>query len=188
MKQIILATAVLLAILLPACHKEEADLKRDFYQEIKSEQKMVLATMAITKTVKSERTDWYKIGKRIAVYSYDSYMRAYIDLSEVQEDDISVDPDNKKVSITLPPVRTELTGRDMPLRKEYENIGLLRSELDSKERAEMKEKANSSLKQEIARNPEFRQRLTETAKRKADAYFKTLFEAEGYTTDINFKN
>lgn len=171
-------------VLLGSCAKTD---NTALYQDIKSADKMVFASMAITKTAKLESSDWYTIGKRIAVYSYDSYMRAYVDLSALQMDDLVFDEDAKTVKVTLPPVMTEITGRDMEMRKEYENIGLLRAELDSKERAEMKEKANASFKAEVEDNPAFRQLLTETAKRKARKYFETLFEANGYTASIDFK-
>ncbi len=143
--------------------------------------------MAITKTAKMESSDWYTIGRRIAVYSYDSYMRAFVDLSALQMEDLVFDEDAKTVKITLPPVVTEITGRDMEMRKEYENIGMMRSDLDSKERAEIKEKANASFKAEVEENPMFKQQLTEAAKRKARKYFETIFEANGYTASIDFK-
>lgn len=114
-------------------------------------------------------------------------MRAYIDLSAMQMDDIVYDEDTKTVRITLPPVRTEIAGRDMEMRKEYENIGPLRSNLDSKERAEIKEKANASFKKEVEDNPEFRQQLVVAAQRKARKYFETLFEGNGYTASVDFK-
>lgn len=113
-------------------------------------------------------------------------MRAYIDLSELQPDDFIFDDDNMKVRVILPPVRTEITGRDMGMRKEYENIGLLRSELDSKERAEIKEKANASFKKEVENNPVFKKRLTDTAERKARAYFENLFASRGYHAEVVF--
>lgn len=159
----------------------------ELYQELKSVDKMVFASMSITKSVKMESDAWYKIGKRIAVYSYDSYMRAYIDMSALQESDMIFDEKNHTVSITLPPVVTEVTGRDMTMRKEYENIGIFRSELDSKERAEMKEKANESFVKEVKDNPQFKQRLTQEAQRKARKYFEALCESAGYVASINFK-
>lgn len=159
----------------------------ELYQELKSVDKMVFASMSITKSVKMESDAWYKIGKRIAVYSYDSYMRAYIDMSALQESDMVFDEKNHTVSITLPPVVTEVTGRDMTMRKEYENIGIFRSELDSKERAEMKEKANESFVKEVKDNPQFKQRLTLEAQRKARKYFEALCESAGYVASINFK-
>ena len=171
-------------ILMSACAKRD---NTALYQEIKSADKMVFASMAITKTAKLESSDWYKIGKRIAVYSYDSYMRAYIDLSALQPEDIQFDDNAGTVKVILPPVRTEVIGRDMELRREYENIGLMRSDLDSRERAEIKEKANASFRKEVEENPEFRRQLTETARRKARRYFETLFEANGYTAVIDFK-
>lgn len=158
------------------------------YHEIKSVDKMVFASMTITKTAKMESSDWYTIGKRIAVYSYDSYMRAYVDLSALQMDDLVFDEDTKTVKVTLPPIVTEITGRDMKMRKEYDNIGFVRDSIDSKERAEIKELANSSFKKEVEENPMFKQQLTEAAKRKARKYFETIFEANGYTASVDFKH
>lgn len=179
-----LLTMCTLAALLSSCAKTDT---KELYQEIKSVDKMVFASMAITKTAKMESSGWYTVGKRIAVYSYDSYMRAYVDLSALQMDDLVFDEDAKTVKVTLPPVMTEITGRDMEMRKEYENIGMMRSDLDSKERAEIKEKANASFKTEVEENPMFKQQLTDAAKRKARKYFETIFEANGYTASIDFK-
>ena len=182
MKHLVLS--VLGVLILSSCAKTD---NTDLYQELKSVDKLVLASMAITKTAKLDSCDWYKIGKRIAVYSYDSYMRAYVDLSALQMEDLVFDEDAKTVKVTLPPVITEITGRDMEMRKEYDNIDITRSDLDSKERAEIKEKANASFKTEIEENPMFKQQLTDAAKRKARKYFETIFEANGYTASIDFK-
>lgn len=158
------------------------------FQELRSADKMVFARMSITKTVKMDSEAWYKIGKRIAVYSYDAHMRAFIDLSALTADDFAFDEKNHTVDITLPPVQTEVTGRDMELRKVYENIGLLRSELDSRERAMMKEEANRSFREEVADNPRFRNQLSTEAENKARRYFEELLRQEGYTATIRFRN
>lgn len=157
------------------------------YSEIKSVDKMVFATMSVTKMATMESSDWYTIGKRIAAYSYDCYLRAYIDLSTLQMDDLAFDDNTMTVKVTLPPVITEVTGRDMEMKKEYENIGLLRSELDSKERAEIKEIANKSFMEEVD-TPKFQEPLIESAQKKARKYFETLFAAYGYTASIDFKS
>lgn len=186
MKKYLLTVLLMTGITYVSCDRKDDSFKTEIYQEIRSVNKMALASMSITKTAKLESSDWYTIGKRIAVYSYDSYMRAYIDLSELQPDDFIFDDDNMKVRVILPPVRTEITGRDMGMRKEYENIGLLRSELDSKERAEIKEKANASFKKEVENNPVFKKRLTDTAERKARAFFENLFASRGYHAEVVF--
>ncbi len=183
------AYILLLILTLTACKKpQEVPDYTAFYQEIRSGNKMVFASMALTKTATTERTDWYKVGKRIAVYSYDTYLKAYIDLSLIELDDIVFDEDAKTVSVTLPPIEVEIAGRDMKMRKEYENIGLLRTEIDAKERAKIKEMANEDLMKELKSNPEFKQKLTETARRKARAYFETLFLDSGYTPQITFSD
>lgn len=184
MKKLIIATCVGLAVAASACSKPD---HTDLYRQIQSADRIVFASMAITKTAKLENSDWYKLGKRIAVYSYNSYMHAYIDLSEIGPGDIQFDEDNKTVRLVLPPVRTEVSGRDMQMRKEYENIGMMRSDLDSKERAMIKENANRSFKAEVEDNPEFIQRLQQAAQRKARKYFENLFQTEGYTPQIEFK-
>lgn len=174
------------AVLVSACSNKTDN--KGLYQEIKSVDKMVFATMAISKTSKMDSTSWYTIGKRIAVYSYDSYMRAYIDLSALQMEDLVFDDEAKTVKVTLPPVVTEITGRDMEMRKVYDNIGFFRDSIDSKERAKIKEYTNKSFKKEVEENPMFKEQLTEAAKRKARKYFEAIFEANGYTASIEFKN
>lgn len=76
----------------------------------------------------------------------------------------------------------------MTMRKEYENIGLFRSELDSKERAEMKEKANESFVREVQENPQFKKQLTEAAQRKARKYFEAMCASAGYVASVRFKS
>ncbi|MDE5786806.1 MAG: DUF4230 domain-containing protein, partial [Duncaniella sp.] len=109
------------------------------------------------------------------------------DLSELQMDDLVFDDRARTVNVTIPPVVTEITGRDPEMHKVYDNIGILRSDIDAKERAEIKEKANASFKAEIEENPTFRRQLTDAAQRKARKYFETIFEANGYTATIDFK-
>lgn len=191
MKNIFFILAIGLAVLGSSCHKNTPESpavsSKDFYQELKSVDKMVFSNMAVTKTAKLTDDAWYKAGKRIAVYSYDSYLRAFIDLTELQMDDIKIDEEAKTVTIVLPPVKTEVTGRDMDMRKEYENIGTFRKNISAQERARIKEFANQSFKNEVEENQEFKQQLKDAAQKKARMYFGAIFEREGYTPSIDFK-
>ena len=188
MRLSILKFIMALPILVGACSKEAAPDHTQLYEEIRHVNRMEFASLAVTKTVKTERTDWYKVGKRIAVYSYDTHLKAFIDMNLLAPDDIEFDEENKTVRVTLPPVQVEIAGRDMEMRKEYENVGRVRTEISSQERAKMKEKANTELKKELEGNPEYKQRLEQTARRKARAYFETLFRNEGYTPYIRFSD
>ena len=111
-----------------SCTRQEDH--RELYQELKSADKMIFASMSITKTATIDKSREF-FGKRIAVYSYDTYMHAYIDMSALSDDDISFDDKAGTVHITLPPIVTEISGRDMELRKEYDNIGLFRDSIDA---------------------------------------------------------
>ncbi len=95
-------SSILASILLvgASCSKSSDTFAHtDLYEDIKSVDKMAFASMSITKTAKSERNDWYKIGKHIAVYSYDSYIRAYIDLSSLTPGDLVFNEKDKSVKI-----------------------------------------------------------------------------------------
>ena len=188
MRHLLIILLTVIPVLLAGCSKTPVPDHTDLYEEIRRVNRMEFASLAVTKTVKTERTDWYKVGKRIAVYSYDTYLKAFIDLNLMAPDDMEFDEENKTVRITLPPVRIEIAGRDMEMKKEYENVGLLRTEITSQERARMKEKANEELKRELAGNPEYKQRLNEAARRKARSYFESLLRDAGYTAYIRFSD
>ena len=179
---------LLIGIFLFACSKDQAPDHTQLYEEIRHVNRMEFASLAVTKTVKTERTDWYKVGKRIAVYSYDTHLKAFIDMNLLAPEDLSFDEENKTVVVTLPPVQIEIAGRDMEMRKEYENVGMFRTEISSQERAKMKEKANEELMMELKGNPEYKQRLEHTARQKARSYFETLFRNAGYHSVIRFSD
>ena len=180
---------LLLAIpILYACSKSPAPDHTQLYEEIRQVNRMEFASLAVPKTVKTERTDWYKLGKRLAVYSYDTYLKAFIDMSLLAPEDIEFDEKNKTVRVILPPIQVEIAGRDMEMRKEYENVGMFRTEISSQERAKMKEKSNAELKKELEGEAEYKQRLEQRARQKARSYFETLLGNAGYTPSIRFSD
>ncbi|MDE7461230.1 MAG: DUF4230 domain-containing protein [Paramuribaculum sp.] len=182
--------------------KETAE-QRNYLSEVKSVNKLVLAQMTISKMATIDDIDLskadgmkqmaaglmdaVKVGNRKAAYSYDTYLKAYVDLSGLTPDDLKVDDATKTITLTLPPVQTEFAGRDMEIREDHYRVSGLRSEIDAKERAEIKEKMNTALKQEVEEKSEFRSRLEAEARTKADAYFKALLGSDGYNVIVNFK-
>lgn len=187
-------------LLLASCGK--SDTSGDWYAEIRSADKLVLASMTITKMATIDDLPLseakglkqsadaiissLKVGDRVAVYSYNTYLRAYIDLSELQAEDVRVDEKAKTVTIILPPVHTEFAGRDIGMREEHYRVTGLRSQINSKERAQLKEQMNTHLKNEIENDPAYRNILTEQAQTKARLYFESLFSGTDYTPVIEF--
>ncbi len=198
MNKIIIISAI--ALMLASCKSENG--KNEWYSEIRSADKLVLASMTISKMATiddmtfaeangiRQRADAIlsslKLGDRVAAYSYDTHLRAFIDLSQLKPEDIQVDEEAKTLTISLPPVQTEFAGRDIGLREEHYRVTGLRSHINSKERAELKEKMNELLKQEIENDPTFKNILIDRAKNKARIYFNSLFEGSGYTPTVIF--
>ena len=183
MKLKLIVISALVTLMLPSCAKNDTN---QLYQEIKSVDKMVLAKMSITKTVINPQDNL--LGRRIAGYSYDTYARAFIDLSSLQTDDLVFDEATKTVKVTLPPVYAELVGRDVEMREAYKNVTGFRSDLDEDDLTRLKEDGNTSMKKEWEENPMFKAHIIEAAKRKARKYFENIFEANGYVASINFKS
>lgn len=190
------------AFSLNSCSGDE-QRERLYYSEIKSVNKLVLAQMTVSKmatiddlkledAVGPKQTaaaliDAMKLGDRKAAYSYDTYLRAYIDLSDLNPHDIRIDESRKTITLTLPSVTTEYLGRDMEIREDHYRVTGLRSAIDADERARLKERMNTVLKEEVERKPMFRNKLVSEAKTKARTYFSSLLGKDGYTVTVKFK-
>lgn len=200
-------TALLSAFGLFACAvtscSEEPQREKLYYEEAKSVNKLVLAQLTVSKMATIDDIsfdeaeglkqtaaallDALKLGKRRAAYSYSTYLRAYVDLSSLTPDDITVDEAGKNITILLPPIATEYLGRDMEIREEHYRVTGLRSKIDAVERAKIKEHMNTILKKEVESNPAFREKLVNEAKSKARTYFSSLLGKDGYNVTVKFK-
>ncbi|MDE6716885.1 MAG: DUF4230 domain-containing protein [Muribaculaceae bacterium] len=175
----------------------------DYYSLVRSADKLVLSEMSINKmaTLQDLKLDqakggrqtvgalvnMFKIGTRKGAYSYNTYLRAYIDLSELRPEDVQVDTAAKVMRIQLPPVRTEFAGRDVEVREDHYRVTGLRSDISAEERARVKEAMNEALKREVEERSGFRDRLRLSARDKANSYFTALAAEQGLAAEITFK-
>lgn len=196
------AVVSLALFLLASCGKKEEQMQ--VYSELKDVQQLALAEMTLNKVGTIDDMTWekakgfsqhmgafvnkFKPGKRIGVYSYNTYLQAYVDLSELKDNDVEVDEERKFVKITLPAIHTRYIGRDLGIKEEHLRVTGLRSSITPQERAKVKEVINSTLKAEVEGNTEFRSRLEAEAKMKAREFFTLLLKNRGYESEINFKN
>lgn len=194
-------------LLLTCCGKKEERVNpeppKDYYSLLRSVNKLSLAEMAVSKMgsvddLTQEEADGagqklqaflnsFKIGSRKGAYSYNTYLRAYLDLNKLGREDVNVDTVAKIMHIVLPEIETEFIGRDVEMREEHYRVTGLRSSITAGERARVKEAMNESLKKEVEERSGFRERLKTTGREKAVAYFSTLASEAGYTADIKFK-
>lgn len=197
-----IGTAMLAVAIFSGCNTGDS-MQNTFYSEVKSVNKLVLAQMTISKMATIDDLslseakglkqsvaaigDAIKIGNRKAAYSYDTYMRAFIDLTNLQPTDVTVDESSKTITLTLPAIQTEYVGRDAEIREDHYRVTGLRSEIDAEERAKIKEQMNTALKTEVEQNPIFRDKLSMQARGKANTYFSSLAARDGYNVIVKFK-
>lgn len=199
-KSIILAA--LFALLLSSCKEKEAP-EVEMASRLRDVSRLELAQMTVGKVgmisdhkYEDARTleqktramlDAMKIGNRVGVYSYDTYLTAYIDLSEMSADDITIDKKSNVAHIALPPVRVMTDGREPQLHEVHYRVTGMRSSIKPEERARLKAQMAAEVKKEMAANDGSKEMLREEAQRKAKAWFSEILEDWGYTPDISFK-
>lgn len=192
-KVLLICIAMVAASLGSSCshHGEDPTI---YVSQIKSVQKLVLAQMTISKMatiddIKVEEAQGMKqvasallanlkIGDRKGAYAYDTYLRAYVDLTNFSADDVAISNDGKDIEITLPRVQTEFDGRDMKIRELHYRVTGLRSKIGADERAKVKEMMNQSLVDEVQNNSAFTDELVAEAEHNAQTYFQNMFGSE----------
>lgn len=194
--------AAVTALLFSGCSKTEERMQ--VYSEIKDVESLTLAEMTLNKVGTIDDMTWdkargfsqsmgalvnkFKAGKRIGVYSYNTYLQAYIELGELRDEDVVVDEERKLVKLTLPPVRTRYLGRDLGLKEEHLRVTGLRSSITPQERAQVKEVMNRTLKAEVEGNSALKSRIEDEARAKAREFFTILLRNRGYESEITFRS
>lgn len=194
--------AAVTALLFSGCAEKEERMQ--VYSEIKDVESLTLAEMTLNKVGTIDDMTWdkargfsqsmgalvnkFKAGKRIGVYSYNTYLQAYIELGELRDEDVVVDEERKLVKLTLPPVRTRYLGRDLGLKEEHLRVTGLRSSITPQERAQVKEVMNRALKAEVEGNSALKSRIEDEARAKAREFFTILLRNRGYESEITFRS
>lgn len=199
---LLIATFIVTILSLPSCG-ESADPEGELLSRLQDVSRLELAQMTIGKVgiisdhkyedakTLEEKTramlDAMKIGNRVGVYSYDTYLTAYIDLSKLGPDDITIDKKSNVAHLTLPPIEIETDGREPQLHEVHYRVTGLRSSIKPDERARLKSQMAAEVSKEVASNEGSRKILQEEAQRKGEAWFGEIIRSRGYTPDISFK-
>lgn len=192
--------AALLFIMAACGHKEEPV---DVYSRLQSVSRLELARMTVGKVGmisdpavgeahgimgKAEAMlDAVKVGKRIGVYSYDTYLTAYIDLSELSPDDIEIDREGATARVLLPPVKVMVDGREPQLHEEHYRVTGLRSSITPEERARLKAQMAREVRMELSKDQSSSEALKASAEAKAKAWFTQLLENWGYEARVEIR-
>lgn len=202
-------TSAVLAILFAAsisfssCSREEEQPAMDFYESLQEVNRLELAKMTVGKVGMIADPEWddmntlegkarvllnsVKVGKRIGVYSYDTYVTAYIDLSKLRREDVVVDREAGTVDILLPRVEVTVEGRDPLLHEEHYRVTGLRSQIRPRERAELKAQMAREVNREIAASRKDTEALRRSAEQKARVWISGLAQDMGLASKVEFR-
>lgn len=131
--------------------------------------------------------DAMKPGVRIGVYSYDTYLVAYVDLAQLRPEDVVIDSETKTAEIHLPPVRVMTDGREPQLHEVHYRVTGMRSAITPAERAKLKSQMAAEVKKQMVGNGAATEALRESAEAKAKSWFTDLLENWGYVATVDFK-
>lgn len=201
MRKLILYFFLLFSLFATSCKEKEKQV--DIFSQLQEVNRLELARMTVGKVGMISDPDYrdakgwenkasalfntMKIGTRIGVYSYDTYIIAYLDLSKLTPDDIEIDKENSIARITLPPVEIMTDGREPQLHEEHSRVTGLRSSITPSERARLKAQMAREVKQELTNKRDAFQSLQASAEIKGKAWLSELLDNWGYKTEITFR-
>ena len=110
---------------------EMEDPAVEVVSELRRVNRLSLAEMSINKvgtisdsgaTGFASLLNMLKVGDRIGVYSYHTYLEAYMDLDALDAADLEVYQDRRLVKLRLPAIQVRLSGRDATVTEEHYRV------------------------------------------------------------------
>ncbi len=144
---------------------------------LKELSELATTEMTVTKIIKaSDEPAWYKFGDRKILISCEAKLKAGIDLSQLKEEDISINgqsitltlPKAKIISINLPPAKIKV---------EYEETGIFRSSFSTAERDALAAQGEQQIRQSAEQLG-----LLQSASDNAAVFITSFLKRLGYKT------
>lgn len=186
-----------------SCSRKVEEPEFNVFENLREVNRLELARMTVGKVGMVSDQEWgdaktlekkaealfnkMKIGSRIGVYSYDTFVTAYIDLSQLRPEDVKVDRENGTVDIRLPRVRVMIDGREPQLHEEHYRVTGLRSNIRPTERATLKAQMAREVKRELASSGEAMDALRRNGEAKAREWITELAKNWNLNAKVEFR-
>jgi hypothetical protein len=162
----------------------EEMVKREV-QAISEMRQLGLVEYRVRKIVKADdEGEWYKIGDRKILLSCTAYLKAGLDLTSFDMDDVDVDRLAGRVTVTLP--HAVLLSLDIPaseIRQEYDHVTMLRQSFSAEERNALLRQGEKQIRDSV---PSLG--ILEKAEENAGKFFESVFSKMGFTTvEVTFR-
>ena len=162
----------------------EEMVKREV-QAISEMRQLGLVEYRVRKIVKADdEGEWYKIGDRKILLSCTAYLKAGLDLTSFDMDDVDVDRLAGRVTVTLP--HAILLSLDIPaseIRQEYDHVTMLRQSFSAEERNTLLRQGEKQIRDSV---PSLG--ILEKAEENAGKFFESVFSKMGFSTvEVTFR-
>ena len=174
-------------LILSGCtHRERiAETVQREVEAISAMKQLNLVEYRVRKIVKAnDEGEWYKIGDRKILLSCTAYLKAGIDLSSFNVDDVIIDRDAGTVFVTIP--HATLLSLDIPaseIRQEYDHVTMLRHSFSVEERNALLRQGEKQIRESVPTLG-----ILPKAEENARKFFESVFAKMGFTTvEVSFR-
>ena len=176
-----------LLLALPGCRERAAveDTVQREIEAITAMKQLSLVEYRVSKIIKADDEGaWYKIGERKILLSCTAYLKAGLDLTSFDMDDVDVDRLAGRVTVTLP--HAVLLSLDIPaseIRQEYDHVTMLRQSFSAEERNALLRQGEKQIRDSV---PSLG--ILEKAEENACKFFESVFSKMGFTAvEVTFR-
>jgi len=184
--KILIVVSVLFAFVSCGQNNAEHNILREQAAKITTLSELGTAEYVISKIIKADdNATWYKFGDRKILFSCKATLKAGIDLSELQQEDIVTDLANKSISITLPRAKAlSLNMKPENIVLVYEKTAITRFAFSNQERDAVLAQGEKDILDNVSSLG-----ILSDAENNAKSFLETFLKQAGYTTiNIEFKN
>jgi hypothetical protein len=138
------------SILNTGCHSDSKKTdKKQQVMSLRNMSELATAEYVVTKIIKaSDDKTWYKAGERKILMTCKASMVAGIDLSDLSENDVTIDGEN--ITVILPKAKLiYINIKPEDIKTAYEDVSLFRTKFSSDEKNDLAIQAENQLKESI---------------------------------------
>ena len=157
--------------------KKELPKESQIIASVQNLQQLATVEYTISKVIKAnDNKNWYTIGDRKILFTSNAKIKAGIDLSKLQTENITIN--GNSISIKLP--EPEIISINIPpdeIKEAYSEVGVFRSDYSSEEKQQLLQQAETQIKK-AAYDPQLG--ILNQAKLSTQTYLNNLLTSLGF--------
>lgn len=175
---------ILLLLVFVSCNNDSEQLEIQTKGKLRSLSELGTVEYVVSKIVKADdNATWYKFGDRKILFSCKASLKAGIDLSELSDEDIEIDVDQKSISLVLPKAKLlSFNMKPSDIKLVYERTAITRFPFSNVERDMIMKQGENDIRNNIAELG-----ILTDAENNAKVFLESFLKHAGYT-NISIRN